>query len=229
MGLKLWNEGDDPYNHEQLADNFAKIGSHTHASGKGVQIPTGGIESGAITLPLLSSSLFPLEKTLPGAPENKQVIYFEASGANGIIWGLRFRESINTYKWEYIGGPFLSSGYEGAYTQESATEHAFSTGPTLTVPLTGEYEIELGVSIHAEKVAGKTQTNEIILGKNAATTNVVYIPFELGENTELGTRVRGTRIAVLTTGDTLTMFLKTSFSNKVKLENGRIGIRPVRV
>lgn len=55
MGLRSWNSGTDPYDHEQLADNFAKIDEHDHSGGKGKQISTGGIADGAITSPKLAS------------------------------------------------------------------------------------------------------------------------------------------------------------------------------
>lgn len=49
MGLKVWNLLTDPYDHSQLASNWAKVDQHDHTSGKGVQIPTGGIADGAIS------------------------------------------------------------------------------------------------------------------------------------------------------------------------------------
>jgi hypothetical protein len=49
MGLKVWNLLTDPYDHSQLASNWAKVDQHDHSSGKGVQIPTGGIADGAIS------------------------------------------------------------------------------------------------------------------------------------------------------------------------------------
>lgn len=39
----------DPYNHDQLADNWSKLDLHDHTPGRGVQIPTEGIADGAIT------------------------------------------------------------------------------------------------------------------------------------------------------------------------------------
>jgi hypothetical protein len=59
MGLRVWNQQTDPYDHTQLADNWAKVDYHDHSSGKGVQIPTGGIADGAITSPKLASNLDP--------------------------------------------------------------------------------------------------------------------------------------------------------------------------
>lgn len=49
MSLKVWNASSDPYDHEQLADNFLKLDLHDHSQGRGSQIPGAGIQSGAIT------------------------------------------------------------------------------------------------------------------------------------------------------------------------------------
>lgn len=54
MGLVAWNSSTDVWNHEELANNFRKLDEHDHSSGKGRQIPTGGIEDGAITTNKLS-------------------------------------------------------------------------------------------------------------------------------------------------------------------------------
>lgn len=51
MGLKVWNLVTDAYDHAQIADNWAKVDQHDHSGNRGVQIPTGGIEDGAITNP----------------------------------------------------------------------------------------------------------------------------------------------------------------------------------
>jgi len=49
MGLTIWNMGTDPYDHEELAENFAKIDAHDHTSNKGARIGTAAIADGAIT------------------------------------------------------------------------------------------------------------------------------------------------------------------------------------
>jgi hypothetical protein len=49
MSLQVWNASSDPYDHEQLADNFLKLDQHDHSQGRGSQIPGAGIQSGAIT------------------------------------------------------------------------------------------------------------------------------------------------------------------------------------
>jgi hypothetical protein len=56
MGLAAWNSVTDEWNHEQLASNFRKLDEHDHSGGKGLQIPTGGIEDGAVTTSKLAPS-----------------------------------------------------------------------------------------------------------------------------------------------------------------------------
>lgn len=49
MGLSVWDQPNDRYDHNQLADNWNKVDFHDHTLGRGVQIPTEGIADGAIT------------------------------------------------------------------------------------------------------------------------------------------------------------------------------------
>jgi len=85
LGLRIWNLLLDPYDHEQLADNWAKVDAHDHSEGRGVLIPTEGIALQAINFGLIASSVFPEvsatggelellapeEKPLAGGPELK--------------------------------------------------------------------------------------------------------------------------------------------------------------
>lgn len=48
ISLKVWNSPSDPYNSQQLADNWIKVDLHDHSSGKGTQIGSGGIANNAI-------------------------------------------------------------------------------------------------------------------------------------------------------------------------------------
>jgi hypothetical protein len=59
MSLRVWNLLLDPYDHEQLADNWAKVDAHDHSPGRGVLIPTEGIANEAVSFPLIASSVFP--------------------------------------------------------------------------------------------------------------------------------------------------------------------------
>lgn len=57
MSLRVWTSLDDDFDHEQLADNWAKLDAHDHTNGRGVQIPTEGIADEAITEALLEKEV----------------------------------------------------------------------------------------------------------------------------------------------------------------------------
>jgi hypothetical protein len=59
MGLRIWDSLSDPYDHNQLADNWSKVDFHDHTPGRGVQIPTEGIADGAITSVKMAASIDP--------------------------------------------------------------------------------------------------------------------------------------------------------------------------
>jgi hypothetical protein len=48
-GLVKWDQLTDPYDNAQLENNFTLIDQHDHTSGKGSQIPTGGIADSSVT------------------------------------------------------------------------------------------------------------------------------------------------------------------------------------
>lgn len=67
MALIVWNSGSDSYNHTELAGNMNKIDAHDHTTGKGVQIPTGGIANAAITNAKLADDAITTAKIADGA------------------------------------------------------------------------------------------------------------------------------------------------------------------
>jgi hypothetical protein len=48
MGLRIWNQLSDLYNHDQLADNWSKVDLHDHTPGRGIRIPAEGIDNEAV-------------------------------------------------------------------------------------------------------------------------------------------------------------------------------------
>lgn len=49
ISLNVWDQVTDHFNHVELANNWDKVDAHDHTSGKGVQIPTAGLASNAVT------------------------------------------------------------------------------------------------------------------------------------------------------------------------------------
>jgi hypothetical protein len=89
--------------------------------------------------------------SLPGTPYDGQVIHYVADATNGVLWPLRYNASGGTYKWEVVGPqplqventtlssvPNTSGGY---------ADVAGDVGPSITVPLAGEYMVSFGVNV----------------------------------------------------------------------------------
>lgn len=59
LGLVVWNDTTDPYSHEELAENWAKVDQHDHTDGKGAKIGTAAIEDSAVTAAKLAPGAIP--------------------------------------------------------------------------------------------------------------------------------------------------------------------------
>lgn len=79
-------------------------------------------------------------------PEDGDEVYLEVDSTNGIYWHLRYRSaSGSSYKWEFLGGPPMSSAVATEETTTSNSYTALSTaGPSIALPRPGDYEITLG-------------------------------------------------------------------------------------
>lgn len=89
----------------------------------------------------------PLVDYLPTALQayDGQVIDYLADATNGVVWRFRYRAaSGSSYKWEFIGGPPLSSVVATSESRSNSSYGALTTpGPSVTVPLAGDYDISL--------------------------------------------------------------------------------------
>lgn len=225
MSLKVWNSAQDPYSHEQLADNFLRLDQHDHAQGRGTQIGGDGIKDGSIearhifpgTLsPALVSTeldtryLPAIVTSLPGSPTDGQEIYYVANTTNGVIWHLRYRSaSASIYKWEFVGGPPL---YSETLVQDDivATGSTFvdASGPNLTVPLSGEYLISFTVEYSCATT----------LAIPTASLSVVAKWPALAANLDNGTQIQ-TRTPSVSGGSGRTNMKRTlSSTNTLKLQ-----------
>lgn len=96
------------------------------------------VQASQFIVPLASA---PLVTSLPSAPIDGQEIRYLADATNGVIWNLRYRAaSSSPYKWEFIGGPpvtTVSPVYPASQSNSSYTN--ITSGPTFTVPLSGDY------------------------------------------------------------------------------------------
>jgi len=67
MGLRVWDLSSDSYDHTQLANNWLAVDTHDHTTGKGLQIPSGGLADGSITTAKLADNSVTGPKILDGS------------------------------------------------------------------------------------------------------------------------------------------------------------------
>jgi hypothetical protein len=112
----------------------------------------------------------PYVTALPTPPFDGFEVFYAADASSGVIWHLRYRSGGGTYKWEYVGGPPLVSEVVTQESTTSATYAALATaGPSITVPLAGDYDVHHGASLQAP--AGQTIHYSYDIGGTGASDN----------------------------------------------------------
>jgi len=116
------------------------------------------------------NSLVEAGSALPSSPIDGQSFYYTADTTNGIVWHLRYRSaSASAYKWEYVGGAPLTSGVlaEQGVPVTNAFSDLATVGPSVTVPLAGDYVIEW----QASALVGTTPDNVAGVGISVGGTD----------------------------------------------------------
>jgi hypothetical protein len=97
----------------------------------------------------------PYVTALPTPPFDGFEVFYAADATNGVIWHLRYRSGGGTHKWEYVGGPPM---YAEVATSESTTSTSYvalaTAGPSVTVPLAGDYYVAIGCRAGGTDAAG---------------------------------------------------------------------------
>lgn len=90
---------------------------------------------------------------LPGSPTDGLEIYFVVDATKGVLWHLRYNAgSASAYKWEFVGGSDLSAevltGVQLVDVTGNFVALTASAGPSIALPLAGDYEIGLGARVN---------------------------------------------------------------------------------
>lgn len=166
--------------------------------------------------------------SLPGSPYDGQEIYYLADATNGVVWHLKYRAaSASAYKWEYVGGSEMLSGVD---TQETNTAdntwRALATaGPSVTVPLAGDYEVKIEGEMINGIVNGTTAMGYDVGATAASFTDAARHNEPTGaanSQTTVGRRRRKTALAASTA-------LVAKYLSNGGGSNGLFGFRSMRV
>jgi len=100
-----------------------------------------------------------------------QLAYYLADGTNGVVWTFRYRSgSASGSKWEFVGGPGLYALVDAAESTVSTSyTNLTTTGPSVTVPLAGDYDVEVGALISHPTAAAYTGFMSYAIGATAAS------------------------------------------------------------
>lgn len=89
----------------------------------------------------------PAVTALPGSPvDGQEVVYTDSLTAPTYAWRLKYFSGASSPKWVFMGGTPMVSAVSGSLT--TSTSGSFidlTSGPTLTVPLTGTYYVIVGI------------------------------------------------------------------------------------
>lgn len=171
----------------------------------------------------------PLVSYLPLNPQDGDEVRYLADATNGVIWLLRYRSSApSIYRWEFVGGSVLYSEVTTEQNTSSTSYAALSTaGPSVTLPLPGDYDVDTGCRGHANTNAAYVSMSYDI-GSTAASDNDWVVANEpTGSNTSPKTQMRRRRKTGLT-AVTLTAKYKTS-AGMAAFSNRWMSVIPVRV
>lgn len=128
---------------------------------------------------------------LPLNPWDGQIINFSADATNGVVWTFRYwAGSPSAYKWEFIGGTSL---FSEVVTSESTTSTTYAnlttTGPSITVPLAGDYQVEIAASNYNNGVNSNLMSYSIG-GTAASDSDAWKIDFATANKAQVGARSR---------------------------------------
>jgi hypothetical protein len=168
--------------------------------------------------------------TLPTSPVDGQECYYVADATNGVLWHLRYNAgSSSAYKWELVGGPemWVQFGSTNESTLSATYTDLTSAGPSLTLPLAGDYMVGLGAWGLISTVGSTIGYMSYQVGATAASDNdaVVFAT----ANTTTGARFN--RKNALTAGAVLFAKYKNSGggSSTATFNFRWLSVRPVRV
>jgi len=180
-------------------------------------------------------SASPRVTALPTSPYDGMEVVYLADATNGIAWNLKYRAaSASAYKWEFIGGMPLEALIEAAGTRTVANafgDLGSGAGPTITVPLGGDYVVD----VHAVANAiGAAAGNLYAVGpsKNGAAPaapNGWAQWITPGANYIMSMVDIAEQFLAMTAGDTLRPMYYAQASTTSQFQNRRITAVPRRV
>lgn len=169
---------------------------------------------------------------LPSSPSDGQECLFQsaAMATAGVMWHLRYRSGASgSYKWEFVGGPPISSEVTTNEATSSSTFVALATaGPSVALPLAGDYVVRVG----AHMVNSTSTSTAILMSYDIGATTAVDAD---GANlnspavASMQATLSRSRLKTGLSAVTLTAKYRSSAASAVSFMNRWMEVIPVRV
>ena len=178
---------------------------------------------------------------LPSAPSDGMEVYYQSTTAGtgggatdtmataGAVWHLRYRAAGGTHKWEFVGGGRTAHSIDTSEARASVGSFGdvATVGPSLVVPLAGEYDVLYGCRSNADN-ANRNLAVEI--AKNG--TQVEYAYVAASDSATDGSSGASANVVVqltLAASDALKVRYFSGISVTPTFSNRRIRLTPIRV
>ena len=106
--------------------------------------------------------------SLPLTAPDGQDYYYTADSTNGVIWHFRYRAAASgSYKWEFVGGAALVDTATASSTRTNTAYGALADadGPSITLPLAGDYDVSFG----AQELSSNTNGQPVYMSVGTST------------------------------------------------------------
>jgi hypothetical protein len=169
----------------------------------------------------------PRVTSLPPDPVDGQEVIYVASAADGVLWHLKYNAgSASAYKWEFVGGGELASGPLGDITTASTGYVALTSGPSIVLPLAGDYIGHLTIQTVAAAANVGYETATLHAGATGLGLNVINYSTVNGEPFMASSRAK---LPGRAAGDVMTIKVACANAGSVRYVNGSVLLVPVRV
>lgn len=178
----------------------------------------------------VQTGLPPIVTALPTsvAVQGMEVIY---DAGDGIRWHLMYDTSDGTtYPWMFIGGPSLYAETATSSTRATNTfgNLAATTGPDVTLPLAGDYDVSIGCNAWNNTTAQGFYMSYDIGATGAVTADALFMQENSGGNTAPKNASRTRRKTGLT-AVTLASKYRSDGGSTATFQDRWISATPVRV
>lgn len=166
---------------------------------------------------------------LPTAPTDGQFFIYNANITDGVKWMFQYRSaSASTYKWEFIGGPPLVGEVDALESTTSISLVDLTTvGPSVTVPLAGDYFVSYGANLDNNSASGYSMMS-FAVGATAASFDDI-VENEAGAASKLYSLSRQRKKTVATASSALVCKYAVAVATTGRFRWRFINATPIRV